>query len=253
MTVVSRTSVLLCAALFSAAGVATGCSNDHTSRYEHTTVKMHVVAEPVRAIVVKAQSGDIDLTQTSASSFVRETQHYDATRPTFTQQVNDGVLTIKSTCDGAQCEVDLQVAVPAGAQVDVNVASGNVHARKIDVRDAHLRSHSGNISVDLIGHQQRIWAHTDSGNINATAADARAVDARTHSGNVSVDARRNPQRLAARTESGNVAVTAPKGEYAIGASTGSGTLNIDGIARNDRAPKSIDARTTSGNVSLRAG
>lgn len=36
------------------------------------------------------------------------------------------------------------------------------------------------------------------------------------------------------------------------ASTDSGTLNIDGLVRNDRAPKTIEARTTSGNVSLRA-
>jgi DUF4097 and DUF4098 domain-containing protein YvlB len=253
MTAASRTSVLLTVALLSAAAVATGCGDDDTSRFEHTTVKTHAVAEHVRAIVVKAQSGDIDLIQTSGRSSVRETQHYDAARPTFTQQVDGGVLTIESRCDEAQCDVDLQVAVPSGAKVDVDVASGNVHARKVNVREARLRSRSGNISVDLIGHQQRVWAQTDSGNVNATAADARAVDARTQSGNVSVDARRNPQRVAARAQSGNVAVTVPKGEYAIDASTASGTLNTDGIARNDRAPRSIDARTTSGNVSLRTG
>jgi hypothetical protein len=44
----------------------------------------------------------------------------------------------------------------------------------------------------------------------------------------------------------------PRGDYAIDTHTDSGDTNIDGIARNDHAPKSIQARTDSGNVTLGA-
>ncbi len=160
----SRTSVLLCLALLSAAGAATGCSND-TPGFAHTTVKMHAVTEPVRAIVVKAQSGDIDRIQTSARSSVRETQHYDATRPRFTQQVTGGVLTIESDCNAAQCEVDLQVAVPSGAEVDADVASGNVQARKINLRTptcAAARATSASISSATSSESGRIRVRATS-------------------------------------------------------------------------------------------
>ena len=249
---VSRTTVLLCVALLSAAGVATGCGSDDTSRFEHTTVKMHAVAEPVRAIVVKAQSGDIDLIQMSASSSVRETQHYDATRPRFTQHVTGGVLTIESDCGGAQCEVDLRVAVPSGAKVDVDVASGNIQARAINVRDAHLRSRSGNVASISSA------TSSESGHIRARATST--LPPQTHGLSTRARNRATSRSMPAatrdasqRTQSGNVTVTVPRGDYALDAKTDSGNVKIDGIVHDDRAPKSVVARTTSGNVSLRAG
>jgi hypothetical protein len=42
----------------------------------------------------------------------------------------------------------------------------------------------------------------------------------------------------------------PRGDYAVQTHTDSGDTSIDGITPDARAPKSIEARTDSGNIAL---
>jgi DUF4097 and DUF4098 domain-containing protein YvlB len=156
---------------------------------------------------------------------VRETQHYVSKRPTLDRKLAGGVLTIDSHCNAVvlRCLADLRVTVPAGVKVAVEADSGDIAAEGIDVREAHVQSDSGDIGLELAGRQALVWAHTDSGNVDTTVAAAREVDA--------------------ETDSGDVEVTVPHGDYAVDAATGSGDVQLDGIARNDYAPRSIKART----------
>jgi hypothetical protein len=181
--------------------------------FDETAVKTHTISQPVRSIVVKSGSGDVDLVPAGAKMQVRETQHYVSTRPTLHQDVRNGVLTLDSDCDSTflRCYADLRVSVPGGTKVTVEADSGNVDGHGIDVRDVHANSDSGNVRLELVGSQRRAWAHTDSG---------------------------------------NVAVAVPRGEYAVQTHTDSGETSIDGITPDDRAPKSIEARTDSGNITL---
>jgi hypothetical protein len=220
--------------------------------FDKTHVRTHTISEPVHSIVVRSGSGDVDLVRSGARIQVRETQHYVSTKPTLDQRVRNGVLTLESDCGThlLRCYADLRVSVPAGAKVTVEADSGNVEAHRIDVRDMHADSDSGNVRLELVGSQRRAWAHTDSGNVDVVAADARIVDAKTDSGNVSVGAAGSAGRVVALTDSGNVTVSVPRGDYAIDTHTDSGDTNVDGIARNDHAPKSIEAKTDSGNISL---
>jgi hypothetical protein len=220
--------------------------------FDHTKVKTHAVTQPVREIVVKSSSGDVDLVPGGKRIEVRETQHYVFKKPKFEQDVKNGVLTLDSDCDGSvfECYADLRVPVPAGVEVTVEADSGDVDAHGIDVRNAHVQSDSGDLRLELPGRQSLVWAHTDSGDVDA-AVDARAVDAQTDSGDVAVDAGRDVRRIVARTDSGDVTVSVPRGDYAVDAGTDSGDVTIDGITRNDGAQKSIQARTDSGDVMLR--
>jgi hypothetical protein len=222
--------------------------------FDQMRVNTHVVAKPVREIVVNSARGDTDLVPGDDRIEVRETQHYAFIRPQLRQDVTDGVLTLNSDCEGRglKCYADLRVTVPPGIKVVVDADSGDVDARGIDVRNAHLQSHSGDVRLELVGRQQLVWAHTDSGDIDAAAADAHAIDAQTDSGDVIVDAGRDARRVVARTDSGDVAVSVPAGQYAVDAQTDTGDVTIDGIMRNDGAPKSIQARTDSGDITLRA-
>jgi DUF4097 and DUF4098 domain-containing protein YvlB len=124
------------------------------------------------------------------------------------------------------------VTVPKGVSISVDADSGDVSADWIDVRDAHVKGDSGDITLRLAGRQSRVWAHTDSGDVEATLSADRAVDA--------------------WTDSGNVAVNVPGGDYAVDADTDSGDVDLYGINRNDHAAKLIKARTDSGDVTLRA-
>ncbi|HEV7882550.1 MAG TPA: DUF4097 family beta strand repeat-containing protein [Solirubrobacteraceae bacterium] len=221
-------NLLIAAGLLVVAGSAYTVVN---FAFDHTAVTTHTIAQPVRSIVVKSGSGDVDLVPAGAKVEVRETQHYVSTKPTLHQDVRNGVLTLDSTCGShvLRCYADLRVSIPAGTKVTVEADSGNVDGHGIDVRDMHANSDSGNVRLELIGSQRRAWAHTDSGNVDIVA-DALAVDA--------------------KTDSGNVTVTVPTGDYAIDTHTDSGDTKIDGISRNDHAPKSIEAKTDSGDVTL---
>jgi DUF4097 and DUF4098 domain-containing protein YvlB len=103
------------------------------------------------------------------------------------------------------------VSVPPGAKVTVEADSGDLHAQGIDVRDMHANSDSGNVKVTASGTTSRVVALTDPGNVK---------------------------------------VAVPHGDYAVETHTDSGDTNIDGISRNDHAPKSIEAKTDSGDITL---
>jgi hypothetical protein len=240
-----------------------------------TKVRTHAVAGPVREIVVKSDSGDVDLVAAGARVQVRETRHYVFKQPTLEQDLTDGVLTLEGDCKGFffNCSTDLRIAVPAGVEVTVEADSGDVDARAIRVPGIHARSDSGDMTLELAGHQSLVWAHSDSGDVRVASAGARAVDAaadsgdisvraataravqaRTDSGDVHVEARGDPRRIVARTDSGDIEVTVPAGEYAIDTDTDSGDVDVDDrISRDDRAPRSIQAQTDSGDVRIRGG
>ena len=222
---------------------------------DRTEVRTYAVSEPVRQIVVKADSGDVRLIRAAGKNVdVRETRHFIFKRPKLDRDLAGGVLTLDSHCDGLalNCSADLRVTVPAGVEVTVDADSGNVEADEIAVSDAHLKSDSGNVRAELSGSQGLVWAHTDSGNVDVVAS-ARAIDGQSDSGNVKVESVATPRRVVAHTDSGNVEVAVPRGEYAVDTDTDSGNVDLDQrISRNDRAPRSIDAKTDSGNVNVRA-
>lgn len=241
--------IVLLAVLAAGALAVVNLALDRTHRTTQT------VAEPVREIVVKAGRGDVDLVPAGKRIEVRQSQHYVLNKPRLKLTVKNAVLTLDSDCAANvfKCYADLRVTVPFGVAVSVEADSGDIDARQLSVRSAHMQSDSGNVMLGLIGRQRLVWAHADSGRVDVIAAHVRAVDAQTDSGDVAVDVfGRPPRRVVARSDSGFVQVLAPKGGYAIKAITDSGELKLEGLTHNDRAPYSIDAQTDSGDIALRA-
>lgn len=218
-------------ALVSAVGGGLGVVN---FAMDDTQVNAYATTGAVHEIVVKSDSGNVDLVPAGSRVVVRETQHYVSQKPRLDRTLAGGVLTIDSHCGSVflRCYADLRVTVPAGVKVSVNADSGDIRAERIDVREAHVASDSGDIGLDLAGRQSRVWAHTDSGDVKTTVVAARTVDA--------------------WTDSGDVDVTVPRGDYAVDADTASGDVNVSGIVRDDRATRSVKARTDSGDVTVRA-
>jgi len=52
----------------------------------------------------------------------------------------------------------------------------------------------------------------------------------------------------ATTSAGDVDVDVPKGAYRVDASAGAGSVSIEGITRDDTAPRSITASASAGDV-----
>jgi hypothetical protein len=224
--------------------------------FVRTKVERHAIkAGPLRGIVVTSGSGDVELAPAGARLEVRETQHYVLTKPKLRQTVAGGVLTLSSDCGTAilACYADLRVTVPAGTAVTVDADSGDVAATAIAARDVRLRTDSGDVRLGLVGHQQVVRAQTNSGDVDVAADDARDIDAESNSGDVTVAARAAPHRVVARTDSGSVTITVPRGTYAVDAKTDSGNVKVDGITIDDRAPNSLEANTSSGDVTVRGG
>jgi len=227
----TRSKLLLGGALLvTAAGGGIGVAD---FALDDSKVNAYAMTGDVREIVVKSDSGNVDLVP-GARVRVRETQHFVSTKPTLDRTLQGGVLTLDSHCGTVvlRCFADLRVTVPAGVKVTVEAESGDIRSKPITVPAAHVHSDSGDIRLRLAGHQSRVWAHTDSGDVETTVAAARAVDA--------------------ATDSGDVAVTVPRGDYALDADTDSGDVDVAGIMRNDHASKSITARSDSGDVAVRA-
>jgi Putative adhesin len=225
------TRLLLGGALFFAtAGVAFGAVN---YGLDDTQVNTYAMSGLIREVVVKSDSGSVDLVPGTAGVQVRETQHFVSMKPSLHRTVEAGVLTLDSHCTSVvlRCYADLRVRVPAGVKVSVDADSGDVRAGWVDVREMRVRGDSGDIDLRLAGRQSRVYAHTDSGDVTTTVR-ARSVDA--------------------RTDSGDVSVYVPRGDYAVDADTDSGDVDVAGISRNDHATKSITARTDSGDVTVRA-
>ena len=240
--------------------------------FESTKVTTHTFPGPIDEIVVRSDGGDVELVPGRGRGVeVRETRHYVLKEPTLERDVDNGVLTLEVRCRASfvTCFSDLRLTAPAGTRITLDTESGDVEARGIDVHEARVRSDSGDMRLELVGRQRLVRAHADSGDIDVVTRDVRAVDARTDSGDVVVTTRatrdiaahtdsgdvvvaasRLPRRIVAGTDSGDVRVVVPRGAYAITAQTGSGDVNVDGISRNERAPRSIEARTDSGDVTL---
>ena len=224
--------------------------------FRKTTTVRHSFKEPIRTIVVSADSGDIELVPAPGRAVrVRETRRHTFKTPTFRSDVEDGVLTIDASCDAAfiTCRTDLRLTVPTGVAVGAESESGDVDARGIQARRARLESDSGDIRAELLGPQRLVRAHSDSGDVDVRTREARVIDAQTKSGDVVVAANGTPRRIVAITDSGDVRVVVPAGQYRVDAEANSGDVKLKGISRNDRAARSIEAHSDSGDVRLDGG
>jgi hypothetical protein len=240
--------------------------------FENTKVTTHTFPGPIDEIVVRSDRGDIELVAGRGRGVeVRETRHYVLKEPTLERDVDHGVLTLEVRCRASfvTCYSELRMSVPAGAKITLDTDSGDVEARRVDVHEARVHSDSGDVRLELVGRQRLVRAHADAGDVDVVTRDVRAVDARTDSGDVVVTTRATrdieaqtdsgdvvvaasdlPRRIVVATDSGDMRVIVPRGEYAIATQTGSGDVNVDGISRTERAARSIEARTDSGDVTL---
>jgi DUF4097 and DUF4098 domain-containing protein YvlB len=142
----------------------------------------------------------------------------------------------------AACGISYRLEVPRGTSVKLVANSGDVRAEHL-AGTADLRTRSGDVhALDVAGD---LRLETISGDVDADAASS-AIDATTTSGDVHVRAS-NPTRVRAQTVSGDVHVSVPDRTYAVRTHEVSGDDHVD-VRRDDDAPRTIEASTTSGDV-----
>jgi DUF4097 and DUF4098 domain-containing protein YvlB len=218
---------------------------------EHNVHK--VIPGPVRSLTVEAGSGDVTLVPATTGdvtidSRVTGTLHAPAieVRPTGARVVVSGGC---SEITFGHCSTQITISVPAGTAVNVDAASGDIHAAGLS-GNADLRTSSGDVRVsDLRSFSVRL--ESASGDVEASNLRTSTVRARTASGDIDLQLLNAPDAADAETSSGNVTILVPPGpeSYRVDADTDSGDTKLD-VSRSARAQRLLRAHTNSGNVTV---
>jgi len=187
ITAVSLAVLVVCGgAMFAAAEVL-----------EETDTHHETIPGKVDHVVIKAESGDIDVVPGGRSVQVERTDRYAGESPDVSQTLENGVLTIDAECEGALsvfCTVDYRVEVPEGVTVDARTYVGDVDVRVAHKANVTARTHVGDVDVDLPRGRYDVETDTAVGD-----ADVEGV----------VDADQARHVIEARADVGSVDVTAP--------------------------------------------
>jgi hypothetical protein len=210
-----KTAAKIIGISFVALAVLGGAIYGAAQALEESDTHRDAVARAVDHVVIKAESGDIDVVPGGRSVEVERTDRYVLDSPDVSRTLDDGVLTIESKCDSVLapfCATDFRVQVPHGVTVDV-------------------RTYSGDLDIDGI--------------------TGRQIDARAYVGDVHVDAARTSD-VTARTNVGDVDVELPRGTYAVDTDTAVGDSDVDGVIDSDGARHGLEARADVGDVDVTA-
>lgn len=201
------------------------------------------VREPVRAVEVDADSGDVTVRAEDVdTTTVRQRFDYTWNTPDDAFEVDDGTLTL-SDC-GWNCTVAYEVVVPLGTTVHGEVDSANLTLH--GVSDVDVRADSGDIILrDIDG---TVRAEADSGDVHGEGLRGE-VEASADSGNVQLQLD-VPADVTAEADSGDIELTVPAADYRVDGETDSGSRDID-VRQDPDAPYTLRLDSDSGDVVAR--
>jgi hypothetical protein len=191
----------------------------------------------VRSIVIRDGIGNVDISPSpNGSTTVNTRACWRIAKPTLTQEVLDGTLTITSECPSSlsvlnPCKRDIRILAPAGVDLDALAQVGDVSATGM----------AGPTKLE-----------TAAGSARANAMLSDRIRASSHAGTASVDAVKAPFEVVATTDVGSVDVTVPAGAYAIDAASTIGLVSITGVTQEPSSPHRITARSETGSVQIKA-
>ncbi len=202
-----------------------------------------------RAIDVRTPGGgDLEVVAGAAGAARLTTREQGGlARPHVRVSSEAGRLTLRDGCAAvpfSRCRVSFRLEVPAGTRVLLETGSGDIRVRgRLGATDA--RAGSGDVVVG--GSTAALRLRTGSGDVRADTTGG-AVTAESGSGDVDVRAPR-ARGLRLRSGFGDVSARVADVPYAVRVDTGSGDEHVT-VPTDPRAPRSIDARTGSGDVRL---
>jgi hypothetical protein len=146
--------------------------------------------------------------------------------------VSRGELRLRSRCPRTvphSCSSSFRLVVPDNVPVAVRVSAGTVR----------LRGYRGSARLTTRG-----------GDIDVRGFCGFSLQARAESGAVTASAACAPQSLVLRSTDGSVRASVPAGRYQVEAESTNGAERVSGVAAVGDAPFSIQALSSSGDVSV---
>ena len=167
---------------------------------------------------------------------VERTDHFTFGHPaTVRRSVRDGVFRIRSRCPQTalhSCSVRYRIVVPDNVPVEIRTSSGTVR----------FDGYRGSGSV-----------RTRSGDVHVADFCGFSLQARSDTGQIDADAACPPQELVLRSTSGDVRAVVPRGRYRVDVDSASGKAVVRGVRAVQDGPFSLDASSSSGDVTVEAG
>ena len=216
---------------------------------EETTTRF----EGVRHLVVDNDAGSIRLRPSvNGTLTIDRKETRGLSDPDYSERMEGDRLVVEADCRAAfssWCSVALEVAVPAGVDVEASGGGGSVRA---DGLDAGLRLRSSGGSITVVGGGPVLDLESSGGSVNVESARAEQVQARSSGGSVRVRSAVVPRNLDARSSGGGVTVEVPEGPtaYRVDASSSGGSSRTQ-VRTDPTSDRLITARSTGGGVTVR--
>ena len=218
-----------------------------------TTEETTTQFEGVRHLVIDNDAGSIRLRPSANGTLTvdrRETR--GLSEPDYSERMEGDRLVLAADCRsafGSWCSVELEVAVPAGVDVDASGGGGSVRA---DGLDAGLRLRSSGGSITVVGGGPVLDLESSGGSVNVEAGRAEQVKARSSGGSVRVRSAVVPRNFDARSSGGGVTIEVPDGPtaYRVDASSSGGSSRTQ-VRTDPTSDRLITARSSGGSVTVR--
>lgn len=204
------------------------------------------------SFTVETDNGEITITA-STDNRVHVTRITDRglRSPDFTEEPDGTGDRVAADCPlsviGSACEVDYEVAVPAGLRLQLRTASGDI---KVSGMTAGLTIDTSSGDVELRDVDGPLRVDNSSGSLNADGVRSDEVTVDSSSGGVQITFTDEPSNVSVNTSSGDVRLALPDGQaYQVDASSSSGDVRI-GVDTSPEAPNKVRATSSSGNVEV---
>jgi DUF4097 and DUF4098 domain-containing protein YvlB len=143
-----------------------------------------------------------------------------------------GALSLTASCPGQlECSVHYELAVPP--DVAIKVSSG-----------------FGDISATDLTSESSIQLGTTAGDLHATGLDAPSVKLSTGVGGLTASLARPARILTAATVAGGIRLTVPDTTYVVHANSGVGHVSDQRLQIDASSPRTIDANSSLGNITI---
>jgi hypothetical protein len=206
----------------------------------------------VRHLVVDNDAGSIRLRPSvNGTLTVERKETRSITKPDYSERMDGDRLTVEADCAGpfSWCQVQLDIAVPAGDVVDATGRGGSIRA---DGLDAGLRLRSSGGSITVVGGGKVLDLSSSGGSVNVEASRAGEVKVRSSGGSVRVRSAVVPDTVDARSSGGSVTVEVPDGPtaYRVDATSSGGSSRTQ-VRTDPTSARRITANSSGGSVTVR--
>jgi hypothetical protein len=212
--------------------------------------------EGVRALDI-SDASDVQLTSAPAGTplQVRARVTEGLRSPDRNVRRRGGTLELTSSCPilfGGSCDVDYEIAVPAGTAVRVDANGGDIVAEDlVSTLPVQLESSGGDITaIDVTAPELRL--SSSAGDVEASGVRSEVVHAESSAGDVSLSLRTPPDRVEVDSSAGDVELVLPDETYRVEASTSAGEVDDRELRTDPESPRIVVAHSSAGDVRIEA-